>query len=1434
MVGAAILMSIIFSAVTIYFLTIQTGQATRSEADIEAVDYYNQKLTAEFEIVSEDNLANKDANGNGIVVIDLKNKGPIAINAALLIVYNKTTSEILYQKDLRPGSPNGVGITVNGGETIKTTTHCGIDVLGNPQLCDHLLSYRIDIIAERGNIASTTWPPPPASRLGINLQEVFEFASASTIASGLGAIQLDFKSFGVIFPDYQMRDGVDQTGWKVKTDKAVGYSGFRIPEDQRTHLTIRVRNVDPSYENMTLLHDTGLVVNLASDQNAQQDAAVFLCNSTQSEPSLSVGAYDESDPARTITLVNAHGNVSLTARWYNLIFCDTDPIRGTVNYLPNWAADLQNNAIPINPTFLVARGEFVESHRQYGQTIPFQGVTITSGTFTACLKYLDQSYADCSPGTDDKYRASNSTLIDSGTAVYLKPIGGTGPYTVTWTYPDGTYRVLEEWVNVDALGNIQIDIPRTNQTGGDIQPGFYIIQVLDWNYNVYSMTFYVKADNNFPVAQDFSRSTNEDVPLTIDIPTEVPGDPDGDPLYVYITAFPTNGTVSVNPSGSITYTPNANYFGPDSYQYTIDDKDGGTSTGTVTITVNSVNDAPVALDGSVPTFDEDESRTFFLNATDIEGNPLTFIITSTSDPARGMANLDDASTGQVTYAPNQTDDGDVILYFRADDQQSVNNLSNIGSVTISINDRPVANAQAGLLVNENSALAITLTGSDPDNLASSLTYSITTVPQNGTLTGVAPNLVYTPAFGFYGNNSFQFTVTDPRGMTSNPATVSITVNALPRATDDTANTDEDTSVVVSVLANDNDPDLDPITITSVSSVSGWTTSINANGTITFNPKVDFAGSEFFTYTISDGRGGTGSAEVTINVLPVNDPPVANSESVSTDEDNAVPITLSAFDADLDPLTYTMLTMPSQGGLSGIEPFLTYTPDPDYNGPDSFTFKVNDGEFDSNTATISITVQSVNDPPIALNDGPFNIDEDSSPTIITVLDNDSDPEGSSLAIISVTNPPGGFATITGGGTTITYDSDPDENGIDTFTYTISDGTGGTDTATVTIDVDPIQDRPEADSQSGLRTRINEDMPITLSGSDADGDPITYIIVDAPLHGTLSGTEPLLTYSPNTGYAGPDSLTFKVNDGIADSNIATISLTVNTPPVANDQSVSATEDVAGTITLTSSDVDGDPRTYSIVTAPLGTISGGSGATRTYTPPANYVGQDSFTFRANDGLDNSAEATVTITIGPVNDDPTADNDSGSVAEDVSSGVTISVLGNDDDIDGDTLAVTSLGTVSPAGSGTASITGGGTSVTFVPSANFNGAVSFTYTVSDGNGGTDSATVSITVTAVNDSPVASNDSYPDAKKNVVHILHVRANDNDVDIGDTLTIQSVTQPSNCASTCVTIINGGADVQFAAPNTNGVYAFQYTVQDSAGATSTATVTVTVTNGGQTYT
>ena len=348
-------------------------------------------------------------------------------------------------------------------------------------------------------------------------------------------------------------------------------------------------------------------------------------------------------------------------------------------------------------------------------------------------------------------------------------------------------------------------------------------------------------------------------------------------------------------------------------------------------------------------------------------------------------------------------------------------------------------------------------GSDPE---SATTTEVTHDPnEKGFLwTWSSPSHEYATV----GNNTITVTLYHSKigGHERAVAQVTVTievVNAPPVANDDTAITNEDTPVTINVLDGDTDPDGDPLMVTAVSDPPHGSAVINLDYTITYTPDLNYNGADSFTYTLSDGTGSD-TATVSITVNPVNDPPVADDDTATTDEDTDVDINVldGDTDPDGDPLMVTAVSDPPHGSaVINLDYTITYTPDLNYNGADSFTYTLSDGT-GSDTATVSITVNPVNDPPVA-DDDTATTDEDYAVTI-NVLANDSDVDGDTLSVDSVTQASNG--TVTNNGTDVTYTPNTNFNGTDSFTYTASDGNGGTDTATVTVTVNPAPPPPPA--------------------------------------------------------------------------------------------------------------------------------------------------------------------------------------------------------------------------------------------------------------------------------------------------------------------------------------------------------------------------------------
>ena len=828
-------------------------------------------------------------------------------------------------------------------------------------------------------------------------------------------------------------------------------------------------------------------------------------------------------------------------------------------------------------------------------------------------------------------------------------------------------------------------------------------------------------------------------------------------------------------------------------------------------------------------------------------------------PMFGVLSVDPVS-GVVTYTPIENSNGsDAFSYAVTDQGGKRSEATDVLVDVIAVNDAPVSLPDGALTRSAQSLIIDVLSNdSDVEGALNRGSLEIVSGPANGlaAVDFVSGRVVYSPAPGFSGDDSFSYRVADGDGIYSDTALVSVTVlpadavtNVAPAAANDFILVDEDVSATIEVIGNDSDSDglIDPGTVRVIVQPDHGSVSVDGlTGAVFYSPDPDYFGSDRFSYRVADELGlESNAADVFVNVAPVNDAPTAQNDIAQGVEDIPALVPLLANDTDVDGLagaSIMLLSQPAFGSAVWDVPSATlvYTPDPGFDGSDSLSYQVQDADgLQSAPALVTINLTGQNDAPVAADDSIIVVNNVSS--ALNVLDNDVDIDSPLLNgdIEVLSGPSNSVVTYDPLTDRLVYAANTGFSGSDSFTYQITDPEGlVSNIATVSLTISESQFAPVAVDDS---VTAQEQVPVVIAvylndtDSNNDLDPSTVELDALPGNGTATvGASGDVTYTSNDNFSGMDTLTYTIADARgARSEPATVSISVSDvsePPVALDDAVTTLEDAAVEIVVLGNDSDPEsnisPDSVVIVTASQNgtTVVNPLTGTVTYTPAANFFGSDSFTYTIADttGLTSGA-ATVSITVAAVNDAPVAANDSAVTDEDMA--VVIAVTSNDSDLDGAIDESTVTVQATPA-NGTVVIDPVSGAATYTPNADFAGADAFTYRVADNEGAlSGDATVTITINALNDDPVANNDVVT-TDENVAVIIKVGENDTDGDgAGDLASVQMVDAPSSG-----TVIPGALPTEFLYTpdfNSNGSDQFSYQVLDIAGAVSnTATVDVSV--------
>ncbi|WP_373939126.1 tandem-95 repeat protein [Vibrio kanaloae] len=908
-----------------------------------------------------------------------------------------------------------------------------------------------------------------------------------------------------------------------------------------------------------------------------------------------------------------------------------------------------------------------------------------------------------------------------------------------------------------------------------------------------------------------------------------------------------NALITDNGDGTYTITPEENFNGEFSISYNVDDGNGGVTPAELDVTVTAVNDLSVIYDHDY-TINEDGSLTFtdeqlLAGTTDIDGDGLS-VESVNYEGTDGV--FTDNGDGTYTFAPNENFNGNIDLTYDVSDGTDVVS-ANIDVQVVPINDVPVAGSttysveEDGSITLSDAQLLANSSDVEGEVFVSDVSYSGTdgvfTDNGDGTYT-------FAPNENFNGDISLDVSVMDEDGATAETTAGIdvIAVNDLPVAGSTTYSVDEDNVITVNeaqLLANSSDIEGDvSVSDVSYSGADGIFTD-NGDGTYSFAPNENFNGNVSLDVTVADEDGATAQTTAGIDVIAVNDAPVSGDLAYSVDEDGSITLSqeqllAQASDVDGDDLTAANLTAGDNATVTANDDgSFTITPDADFNGDIDLSFDVSDG-VETVQAGVDLTVNPVNDIAV-VEDVAYTIEEDGSLTFTDeqLLAGASDIDGDELSVadVSYTGAEGVF-TDNGDGT-YTFAPNENFNGDVSLDFSVSDGTETVD-ANIDVTVTDVNDAPVSGATS---YQMNEDGTITLSpeqlianSSDVDGDvsldSVSYSGADGILVQNEDGS---VTFAPNENFNGDINLDVTVidDDGATAQTTAGIEvIAVNDAPVAGDLAYSVDED--GSITLSqeqllaqASDVDGDDLTAANLTAgDNATVTANDDGSFTITPDADFNGDIDLSFDLSDGTE-TVVATADLTVNPVNDIAVVEDVAYTIEEDGSLTFTDEqLLAGASDIDGDELSVADVSYTGAEGVFTDN--GDGT-YTFAPNENFNGDVSLDFSVSDGTETVD-ANIDVTVTDVNDAPVAGATSYQVNEDGTITLSpeQLIANSSDVD-GD-VSLDSV---SYSGADGILVQNEDGSVTFAPnENFNGDISFDVTVIDDDGATATTTAGIEV--------
>jgi VCBS repeat-containing protein len=670
---------------------------------------------------------------------------------------------------------------------------------------------------------------------------------------------------------------------------------------------------------------------------------------------------------------------------------------------------------------------------------------------------------------------------------------------------------------------------------------------------------------------------------------------------------------------------------------------------TLTVKVTNVNEAPISAN---ETYTVGQGATLTISApgvlgndADADGDKLTAQLVS--GPTHGTLNL--GADGGFVYTPTTAYNGSDSFTYRPSDSQLLGTAATVSLTVTPAANAPLSHSKSYSLSEDTvktvAAPGILTNDTDPNGL--SLSAVLEVGPAHGSLTlNSDGSFSFSPAANYNGSDKFTYRANNGT-YGSAIATITLNIAAVndpPVGVNDAYMAVQNTTLVVSgkgVLANDTDVDSTTLTAVLGMGPSHGSVTLNSNGSFSYFPETDYAGSDSFTYSPRDSSlTSVSPATVSITVTPAPGSPIAKDDSYTTNEDTT--LTIAALggvlsndtDAEGDPLSAVVGVKPANGTLTlNSDGSFSYLPNSNYNGTDSFTYRANDGQHNSGLATVTLSITPVNDAPTVTVGIRYGVEN----TLLSVaapgvLTNAKDVDHDTLTAVPVSDAKFGSVTLNANGS-FSYMPASGFSGTDSFVFRVSDGSSQSDLTTQVIHIEALNDVPVAvDDVFTFTEDFIPDGPgayVLGNDTDANGDRLTAILVAGAAHGKLVLNPPnypngSFTYQPDPNFSGQDAFTYRASDGVATSNIATVTLNVlpvDDPPTAKADSyrtVAGTPLTIGGAGVLANDVDIDtPQlTASLVqTTANGTVTFNADGTFTYVPKDGFVGTDSFVYGVRD---------------------------------------------------------------------------------------------------------------------------------------------------------------------------------------------------------------------------